>query len=134
MPFSVLGFFLLGTPHELSWLSGSERMAAARVVRNKTGSNGQKRSEWKRDQLQTTFRDPETYLLFFCECGKYDMSSGTTTFENLVYKSFGFTSLDTLQEGRVPQQAVSVVCFLFVGYCTLTRLNLRYRYPITPSS
>lgn len=62
------------------------------------------------------------------------MISGTTIFGNLVYKSFGFASLDTLLEGKAPQQAVSVVCFLFVGYCTLTRLNLRCKCPTTPSS
>jgi MFS transporter, ACS family, allantoate permease len=66
MSLAVLMFFALGTPHMLSWLSGSmKRVAAARVVWNKTGSDRQKRSEWKRDQLRTTFRDPEIYLLFF---------------------------------------------------------------------
>jgi hypothetical protein len=62
------------------------------------------------------------------------MTSGTTIFGNLVYKSFGFASLDTLLEGKAHQQAVSVVCFLFVGYCRLTRLNLRCKYPTTSSS
>jgi MFS transporter, ACS family, allantoate permease len=66
MSLAVLMFFALGTPHMLSWLSGSmKRVAAARVVWNKTGSDRQKISEWKRDQLRTTFRNPETYLLFF---------------------------------------------------------------------
>ena len=66
MSLAVLIFFALGTPHMLSWLSGSmKRVAAARVVWNKTGSDRQKRSEWKRGQLRTTFRYPETYLLFF---------------------------------------------------------------------
>lgn len=130
---AVMVFFFLGTPREVSWLSERERrMAAARVVRNKTGSDRQKRSEWKWDQVRTTFRDPQTYLLFFTIVANTIPNGGTTTFGNLVYKSFGFTSLETLLEGSVPQQAVSVLWFLFVGYCTLKRPNLRCGYLVNP--
>ncbi|EOD46770.1 putative mfs multidrug protein [Neofusicoccum parvum UCRNP2] len=49
---SGLAFAVLGTPREVRWLSGEEkRMAVARVVRNQTGSDGQKRPEWKWDQV-----------------------------------------------------------------------------------
>ena len=49
---SILVFFILGTPREVRWLSEDEkRMAIARVVANNTGSDRQKRGEWKWSQV-----------------------------------------------------------------------------------
>lgn len=49
---SILVFFILGTPREVRWLSEDEkRMAVARVVANQTGSDRQKRADWKWNQV-----------------------------------------------------------------------------------
>lgn len=37
----------------------------------------------------------------------------------------GFTPLDTLVKGTVPQNLVSIAWFLFVGWLTMKRPNLR---------
>ena len=100
-------------------------MAAARIVGNQTGSDRQKRSEWKWEQVWVTFRDPQTYFFFFTTVANSIPNGGTTTFGNLVYKSFGFTSLETLLKGTIPQQLVSIVWFLIVGIITLKKPNLR---------
>ncbi|GME36964.1 hypothetical protein OIDMADRAFT_135607 [Neofusicoccum parvum] len=124
---SGLAFAVLGTPREVRWLSGEEkRMAVARVVRNQTGSDGQKRPEWKWDQVRTTFRDPQTYFFFFTTLANSLPNGGTTSFGNLVYVSFGFSSLDTIVKGRLPQNLVSIAWFLFVGMMTLRKPNMRF--------
>jgi ACS family allantoate permease-like MFS transporter len=69
--------------------------------------------------------DPQTYFFFFVVIANSLPNGGTTTFGNLVYVSFGFTSLETLTKGTVPQQALSIVWFLIVGYTTLKKPNLR---------
>ncbi|KII84837.1 hypothetical protein PLICRDRAFT_167211 [Plicaturopsis crispa FD-325 SS-3] len=126
---SFFAFFFLGTPREVRWLSKDEkRMAAARVVSNQTGSDRQKRGEWKWDQFWMTWRDPQTYFFFFVTLVNSLPNGGTTSFGNLVYVSFGFTSLETLSKGTVPQNIVSVAWFLLVGYITFKRKNLRFAF------
>lgn len=123
---SIFAFFVLGTPSEVKWLSPEEkRIAAARVVGNQTGSERQKQTEWKWDQVQTTFKDPQTYFFFFTVIVNSLPNGGTTSFGNLVYVSFGFTPLETLAEGTIPQNVVSILWFLFVGFMTLKKPNLR---------
>lgn len=43
-----------------------------------------------------------------------------------MYTSFGFTSLETLLEGTIPQNAVSVLWFLFVAYITTKWRKTRF--------
>ncbi|KAL5334124.1 major facilitator superfamily domain-containing protein [Aspergillus crustosus] len=48
----ILAWFILGTPREVRWLSEEEKRAAiARVLINQTGSDREKRSEFKWDQI-----------------------------------------------------------------------------------
>ena len=75
--------------------------------------------------MTTAFKDPQTYFFFFTVIANSLPNGGITIFGNLVYVSFGFSDLETLYEGTIPQQAVSVLYFLFVGYTTLKKPNLR---------
>ncbi|KAF9878393.1 hypothetical protein CkaCkLH20_03885 [Colletotrichum karsti] len=128
---AVLTFFILGTPREVKWLSEREkRMAAARVVSNQTGSDRQKRTKWKWSQVATTFKDPQTYFFFLTTTANAIPNGGVTTFGNLVYKSFGFSSEETLIKGTIPQHAVSILWFLLVGYVTMKKPNLRFFFMI----
>ena len=53
----ILVWFVLGTPREVRWLSEEEKRAAiARVVANQTGSDREKRSEFKWEQVWATFK------------------------------------------------------------------------------
>ena len=50
-------WFVLGTPREVRWLSQDEKRAAvARVVANQTGSDREKRSDFKWEQVWSTFK------------------------------------------------------------------------------
>lgn len=123
---AICCFFIIGTPDEVRWLSVEEkRIAAARVVANQTGSDRQRVKEWRWDQVWTTFRDPQTYFFFFAVIINSLPNGGLTAFGNLVYVSFGFTPLETLVKGTIPRELVSITWFLFVGFMTLKKPNLR---------
>jgi ACS family allantoate permease-like MFS transporter len=60
-----LAFFFLGTPREVLFLSQEEkRIAQARVVSNKTGTDRLKRP-WDWVQFKDVARDPQAYMFFF---------------------------------------------------------------------
>jgi hypothetical protein len=125
---SVIVYFLFGTPREVRWLSAQERrMAYARIVNSQTGSDAQKR-DIKWDQVRTTFKDPQTYFFFFLVLVNSIPNGGTTAFGNLVYVSFGFSPLDTIVKGKIPQQLISIAWFLVAGYITLKKPGVRCKY------
>jgi hypothetical protein len=107
-------------------------MAQARVVKNQTGSDIEK-LPWKWDQVFTTFRDPQTYFLFFLVIVNSIPDGGTTSFGNLAYTPFGFSALDTIVKGKIPQQLLSITWFLIAGYITLKKPGLRCAQPLVPS-
>ncbi|KAK7227900.1 hypothetical protein V2G26_000070 [Clonostachys chloroleuca] len=123
----IIVWFVLGTPREVCWLSEDEKRAAiARVIVNQTGSDQQKRSEFKWEQVWATFRDPQTYFFFFVTIVNALPNGANTTFSKLIWKSFGFTPLETLLKGSTPYYCVSICWFIIVGYVTLKKPNLRF--------
>jgi hypothetical protein len=69
---------VLGTPREVRWLSEKEKDAAiARVIANQTGSDRDKRSDFKWDQVWATFRGKTS---FFCD-------HALALIHNVVYRS-----------------------------------------------
>ncbi|EXF84162.1 hypothetical protein CFIO01_05665 [Colletotrichum fioriniae PJ7] len=131
----ILVWFILGTPREVRWLNEEEKKAAmARVIVNQTGSDRQKRSEFKWDQVWSTFRDPQTYFFFFVTIINALPNGANTTFSKLIWKSFGFTPLETLLKGSTPYYCVSIVWFLVVGFVTLKKPNLRLIWTFLPSN
>ncbi|KAJ4203428.1 hypothetical protein FSOLCH5_007733 [Fusarium solani] len=127
--FSFATYYVFGTPREARWLNTQEkRMVAARIVACQTGTDAQKRPEWKWDQVRTAFKDPQTYFLFFLVIVNSIPNGGTTSFGNLVYVSFGFSALDTIVKGKIPQQMLSITFFIIVGYVTLKKPNTRFYF------
>ncbi|KAK4546512.1 hypothetical protein LTR36_001729 [Oleoguttula mirabilis] len=123
----VLAWFILGTPREVRWLSEDEKRAAiVRVMSNKTGSDREKRSEFKWQQVRDTFKDPQTYFFFLISLVSTLPNGATTTFSKLIWKSFGFTSLQTLYIGSVPYYCLSICWFLTVGVITLKKPGMRF--------
>ncbi|KIK63483.1 hypothetical protein GYMLUDRAFT_41151 [Collybiopsis luxurians FD-317 M1] len=113
---SFFSFFLLGTPREVSWVSKEERrIAQARIVANRTGTDHHKRREWKKDQIIEAFTDPSTWFLFCSVVLAGLPNGGITSFGSLVYTSFGFTALETILFD-IPRSAMSIVWFLIAGY------------------
>ncbi|KAL4933765.1 major facilitator superfamily domain-containing protein [Aspergillus undulatus] len=124
----VLVWFFLGTPREVRWLSEDEKKAAiARIMGNQTGSDREKRSEFKWEQVWATFRDPQTYFFFFFVTIINALPNGaSTTFSKLIWQSFGFSNLETLLKGSTPYYAVSICWCLVVGFVTLRFPNFRF--------
>ncbi|KAI3607681.1 major facilitator superfamily transporter [Moniliophthora roreri] len=123
---SIFCWFLLGTPREVSWISPEERrMVQARIVNNRTGTDARRRREWKRDQIIEAFIDPSTWFLFFSVLLSALPNGGVTSFGNLVYKSFGFTSLETVLY-NIPRDGASIIWFLFVGWLSSRCPNIRF--------
>ncbi|ESK92501.1 major facilitator superfamily transporter [Moniliophthora roreri MCA 2997] len=123
---SIFCWFLLGTPREVSWISPEERrMVQARIVNNRTGTDARRRREWKRDQIIEAFIDPSTWFLFFSVLLSALPNGGVTSFGNLVYKSFGFTSLETVLY-NIPRDGASIIWFLFVGWVSSRCPNIRF--------
>ncbi|KAL4738450.1 major facilitator superfamily transporter [Aspergillus similis] len=123
----IMVWFILGTPREVRWLSEEEKNAAiVRVMANQTGSDRKKRSEFKWEQVWSAFKDPQTYFFFFVTIVNALPNGANTTFSKLIWKSFGFSSLETLLKGSTPYYAVSIVWFLIVGYITFKWPNLRF--------
>lgn len=63
---ALVCFVFLGTPNEVWWLSDEEkRMAHARIIRNKTGTDlvGGKKFKW--DQAKEAILDPVCWFSFF---------------------------------------------------------------------
>jgi hypothetical protein len=53
----ILAYFIIGTPREVRWLSEEEKRAAVlRTMKNKTGSDREKRAEFKREQVWAAFK------------------------------------------------------------------------------
>ncbi|KAI8941621.1 hypothetical protein NX059_002834 [Plenodomus lindquistii] len=123
----ILSFFILGTPREVFWLNKEEKRAAMlRVLSNKTGSDRNKRSDFKRQQVWDTFKDPQTYFFCFVTIINALPNGANTTFSKLIWQSFGFTPLQTLTNGTTPYYCVSVVWFLVAGVLTHKKPNLRF--------
>ncbi|KAJ7451973.1 MFS general substrate transporter [Mycena latifolia] len=113
---AVVGFFCLGTPREVFWLSAEEKkIQATRVASNNTGSDAQKRAEWKWSQAAQAFLDPQLYFFFFVTVANAIPSGGVGTFGNLIYVGLGFTPLDTLVKGTLPQNVLGVFWFILAG-------------------
>ncbi|KAF9261628.1 MFS general substrate transporter [Marasmius fiardii PR-910] len=123
---SIFCWFLLGTPREVSWISEEERrIVRARIVNNRTGTDAQKRRVWKKDQVIEAFLDPSTWFLFCSVVLAALPNGGVTSFGNLIYKSFGFTSLETILY-NVPRDATSIIWFLLVGWSSSRYPNIRF--------
>ncbi|KAL6354482.1 hypothetical protein LRP88_11819 [Fusarium phalaenopsidis] len=119
----ILVWFVLGTPREVRWLSEDEKRAAiARVVANQTGSDREKRSDFKWEQVWATFKDPQTYFFFFVTIINALPNGANTTFSKLIWKSFGFTPLETLLKGSTPYYFVMMMFSLVPAFSGMMAL------------
>ncbi|KAL2833327.1 major facilitator superfamily domain-containing protein [Aspergillus cavernicola] len=121
---AVFSWFILGSPHEVKWLSEEERrIATARVIENQISEDtvGKK---WSWAQFRECFRDPQVYFGFFntlLACipnGPYlrltEIHSGITAFSSLMYQTFGFDEWGSMLYG-LPRNGMYVVVFILVA-------------------
>ncbi|EPQ31742.1 uncharacterized protein PFL1_01074 [Pseudozyma flocculosa PF-1] len=107
----LLACAFLRLPSNAWWLSEKEKKAArARIVDNATGSGDTQK--WKWDQVRDAFTDPTTYFIFFISVVSCIPNGGITTFQTIVYKSFGFTPLESILY-QLPSYAMSVSWIFF---------------------
>ncbi|EIN14733.1 MFS general substrate transporter [Punctularia strigosozonata HHB-11173 SS5] len=121
---ALVCFAILGSPKEVRWLNKEEkRMAAARIVKNKSGRDVTG-TKWNWAQVYEAFLDPQFY---FCVINAFLSSvpnGALTTFGSLMYASFGFTELQVLLVD-IPRNVVSLIIFLAVGIYTRRVKNRR---------
>jgi len=115
-----------GTPDEVWWLSAREkRMAKARIVSNGTG--GGEKHKWRWDQVTECFRDVQYWLMLLGNLIGSIPNGGVTTFQTLIFSSFGFTPLETVIY-QLPMYAGT--CVLVVVSGILVNFFPRTRFPI----
>lgn len=123
---SFAALFFVGTPNEVGWLSEKEKhIVATRVANNQTGSDGHR--SWCWDQVQDTFKDPQTYFFFFTVIAAGIPFGGTAAFGNLVFISFGFTNLETIVKGIIPLDLLAIAWMLLGGVWSLKKPQTRCR-------
>ncbi|EIM91216.1 MFS general substrate transporter [Stereum hirsutum FP-91666 SS1] len=124
---SVASYFFLGTPREVRWLTAEEKkIQAARVAHNNTGSDAQKRTQWKWSQVTEAFLDPQLYFFFFVTVSNAIPTGGVNTFGNIIFVSLGFSALDTLVKGTLPQNVLGVFWFILAGWVLSRFKHMRF--------
>ncbi|RTE80907.1 hypothetical protein BHE90_004598 [Fusarium euwallaceae] len=112
---TVFCYFILGTPQEVRWLSEKEKkMAIARVSENQTGEESTSKT-WRWDHFKECFTDPQVYFVFantFLACIP---NGGITTFSSLLYKTFGFSTWESMLWG-LPRNGMYVIVFIAVAF------------------
>ncbi|KEF60513.1 uncharacterized protein A1O9_02074 [Exophiala aquamarina CBS 119918] len=121
---SIWSFFVLGTVHEVRWLSPEEkRIATARVIENGAGQDTTgKRWDW--DQVIEALCDPQFYFSFLNTFVTCIPNGGITSFAYLMYQSFGFDSYQSMLYG-LPRISVYTVVFIIVAWWTQKVQNQR---------
>ncbi|KAN0066316.1 hypothetical protein ACQY0O_000410 [Thecaphora frezii] len=108
----IFACVLLRLPSNAWWLNERQRkIAHARILENATGSGDTQR--WKWDQVADAFADPTTYFLFFLSVACCIPNGGITTFQTVIFQSFGFTSLESILY-QLPSYAIACSWIFFV--------------------
>ncbi|KAH8660225.1 major facilitator superfamily transporter [Xylariales sp. PMI_506] len=119
----VLIFFLPGSPLKTKFLSEHERaLAIARVKGNNTGIENK---QFKTSQFVEAMLDLKTWLLFLFAVASNSPNGGLTTFQGLIIKGMGFSTLQTtliqMPSGAVQLIACPTACFV-ASYVKNSRL------------
>ncbi|EPQ31997.1 uncharacterized protein PFL1_00195 [Pseudozyma flocculosa PF-1] len=107
----LIACVFLRLPSTAWWLNDREKKAAhARTINNGTG--GGETQAWKLDQVWDAFTDPNTYFLFFLTLISCIPNGGLTTFQSVIFSSFGFSNLDSIIY-QLPLYATSCLSIFF---------------------
>ncbi|KAK6072788.1 major facilitator superfamily transporter [Seiridium cupressi] len=109
----VLVFLLPGSPLKANFLTEHERaLAVDRVKANNTGIENE---HFKLKQFVEAMLDPKTWLLFLFAVTSNSPNGGLTTFQGLIIKGMGFSTLQTtliqMPSGAVQLVACPLACF-----------------------
>ncbi|CAI0647092.1 unnamed protein product, partial [Colletotrichum noveboracense] len=122
---ALMLIFLPGSPLTTKFLSEKER--AMVVNRVKTNGTGVENKEFKWPQFWEAMRDLKTWLLFLFAVASNSPNGGLTTFQGLVIKGMGFSTLQTtliqMPSGGVQLILCPLACF-FASYYPNARLTI----------
>ncbi|BEI80879.1 hypothetical protein CcaverHIS002_0200390 [Cutaneotrichosporon cavernicola] len=113
-----------GGPDEVWWLSKREkRMAKARIVSNATG--GGEQHPWRWEQVRECFRDPQWWFSVGFNLLGCVYNGALTTFDSLIYESFGFTNLEVILFS-MPTYGLTFVMIITMGFLVYKWPRLRF--------
>ncbi|KAI0952061.1 hypothetical protein AcW1_004259 [Taiwanofungus camphoratus] len=90
----IVILFLPDSPVNARMLSKEERIAALERVRDDQG--GVENKKWKKDQIVEALTDIRTWLIVLTTMLTSIPNGGLSNFSNIIIKSFGYTSKETL--------------------------------------
>ncbi|KAL6299108.1 MFS general substrate transporter [Sparassis latifolia] len=105
--------FLPDSPVHARLLTKEERIAAIERVRDDQG--GTENKKWKKDQILEALTDGRTWLIVLSTMLTSIPNGGLSNFSNIIIKSFGYTSKQTLILST-PAGAVAAFTTLFCGW------------------
>lgn len=115
-----------GGPDEVWWLSKREkRMAKARIVSNATG--GGEQHPWRWEQVRECFKDAQWWFAIGFNILGCVYNGALTTFDSLIYESFGFTNLEVILFS-LPQYGLTFT--LVIGMAFIVFYFPKTRFPI----
>lgn len=79
-------------------------------------AGGGEQARWKWSQVRECLRDPQYYFFILFNFLVMIPNGGITTFNNLIMKSFNFSSFDTILY-YIPSQAIAIFFVLGPGIC-----------------
>ncbi|TID24483.1 hypothetical protein E6O75_ATG02848 [Venturia nashicola] len=118
----VIFFLLPDTPLKAGFLTERERMGVVERVReNETGIENKK---FKKEQFIEAMCDLKTWLLFMFAVASNSPNGGLTTFQGLIIKGMGFSTLRTALI-QMPSGAVQFVVCIAATYVVSQFKNAR---------
>ncbi|KAI1255392.1 hypothetical protein MGN70_003458 [Eutypa lata] len=121
----VLLFFLPGSPLKAKFLTEHERALA--INRVKSNNTGIENKHFKMPQFWEAMFDMKTWLLFLFAVTSNSPNGGLTTFQSLIIKGMGFSTLQTtliqMPSGAVQLIACPLAC-IFASYVRNSRLPI----------
>ncbi|KAF7165952.1 hypothetical protein CNMCM6106_001924 [Aspergillus hiratsukae] len=112
--FSILVLvFMPDSPMEAKYLTDREKVIA--VERLRANQMGVISREWRWDHLWETFYDLKTWFWFFLVVAISIPSGGISTFGNLIIKSFGYTSFESILF-NIPFGVIQIIAIIGGGW------------------
>ncbi|TFK43608.1 MFS general substrate transporter [Crucibulum laeve] len=105
--------WLPDSPVHASFLTHEERIAALERVRDDQG--GTENKKWKKSQIIEAVSDVRTWLIVLTTLLTSIPNGGLSNFSNLIIKSFGYTSKQTLILST-PAGAIAAITTLLCGW------------------
>ncbi|KAK5702266.1 hypothetical protein LTR17_022447 [Elasticomyces elasticus] len=122
---AVTFWFLPNNPLDTPWLSSRQKFM---IIQRKAGDNtGVESNTFKWEQVVEALLDVKTWLIWFAIMALQVPNGGLTTFNTLIIKGLGFSSLQTSLLA-MPPGAMSTLSGIALSYLAAT--TRRYRTPM----